>query len=140
MRHAWAGAVDATVDWHGLRLWAEATVGSSWLVADPNRDSAIFVEARTVLAYRLGGAHEGARYLEPYTQLGLLEPDTRIADDLVIEATGGINAGRWQRWRVQLELELWRIDANAPVGITQALTRATDHTAVLLQVAAAFGK
>ncbi len=140
VRHAWASALDVTLEHGGLRLWGEAMLGSSWLVADPTREQALFVEARAVVAWRAGGAVEGAPYLEPYVLVGGVDPDTRLTDDLVLEATSGLNAGRWQRWRLQLEFQLWRIGANAPRGIVDAAAPPRDHTALLLQLAAAFGK
>ena len=69
-----------------------------------------------------------------------LEQAALMTDDLVLEATSGLNAGRWQRWRLQLEFQLWRIGANAPRGIVDAAAPPRDHTALLLQLAAAFGK
>jgi hypothetical protein len=138
IRTAWAASVDATLAFEGLRLWLEATLGSSWLVAEPTREHALFVEARGVAAWRFGGAKSGAVYVEPYLMGGLVDPDREIADDLVFETAGGINLGMWKRWRFQVELEVWRLGQNVPFGFMVAGAVPVDRTAVVVQLGAAF--
>ena len=138
IRTAWAASADATVDLDGVRLWLEATVGSSWLVAEPTRERALFVEARGLIATRLGGAKAGAVYVEPYVMGGIVDPDRELADDLVFETTAGINLGMWKRWRLQVELEIWRFARNVPIGFVVPAAVTVDRTAVVTQLGAAF--
>lgn len=138
IRTAWAASADATVEVDGLRLWLEATLGSSWLVAEPTRQSALFLEARGVAAWRFGGAKAGAVYVEPYVLCGLVDPDHELADDLVFETTAGVNLGMWKRWRVQVELEVWRFGKNVPTGFVVSGVVPVDRTAAVVQLGAAF--
>jgi len=138
IRHAWAAAADGTFEWRALRAWIEATAGSSWIVATTTHDTALFLEGRGVAGWRIGGAHKGAGYLEPFVLAGMLDPDLEVARDRIIEVTAGINAGRWKRWRVQAEVEVWRVGANAPIGIAEPALAPRDRTAVVVQLAAAF--
>lgn len=137
-RTAWAASGDATFEVAGLRLWVEAMLGSSWLVAKASRDDARFVEARGVAAWRLGGAKGGAPYVEPYALLGLVDPDASLADDVVLETTTGVNLGVWKRWRFQLELELWRFGANVPMGFVAPAVIPAARTAIVGQLGASF--
>jgi hypothetical protein len=138
IRTAWAASADATLAGAGARLWLEVLVGSSWLVAEPTRQDAFVLEARAVAAWRCGGAKAGAVYLEPYVMAGMIDPDRELADDLVLEGTGGINVGMWKRWRLQVELEVWRFGKNVPFGFVIPAVAPVDRTAVVTQLGAAF--
>ena len=130
----WVAGADLSVetDWR-LRSWIEGGAGSSWADDDPlDGDHAVFGYGRAVAAWRLGGAEDGAPYVEAFGAAGSLDPDVDVRDDLVWETAAGINAGRWKRWRGQLQFQKGGHAAHAPVSLLEQ--RPDDWRAVLLQV------
>jgi hypothetical protein len=101
----------------GLRLWAEALFGGSWLehTRKPTDEvDALFASGRVTAAARFGGTSKGARYLEPYGSVSLFDPDTVVAFDMASEQTVGINVGLWNIARVGLEATLTHVERNFP--------------------------
>ena len=121
-----------------LRVWVEAMLGTSWLVAgsDPSRSRATFAEGRGIIAYRFGGASHGKRYAEVYGLFGGVDPDTTIRHDLVAEMTGGVSYGAFNAWRVQAELERWQVGSKAPIGIVELGLGPATSTTFFLQLGA----
>jgi hypothetical protein len=143
--HRWSGELDVTVDVAAgpgrVRLWAEGMAGSSWLIAEPapGNTRTTFVGGRALAAWRHGGAEAGDCFVEPYAMFGMIDADSNATDDVVMEATGGIGYGAWDVWRLQLELEVWRVGENAPAGIAlgSGLVSA-NSTSLVLQAGAHF--
>ena len=83
-RPFWALELDATADIElertGLRLWADAFIGSSWfdarnLAFDVTAEGSAgetnrFASGRALVAFRWGGLQPGARYLEAFADGG----------------------------------------------------------------------
>ena len=130
----WAAGADLTIDTDsGFRSWLEAGTGSSWADENPGDDDhAIFGYGRTVVAWRLGGASTGAPYVEAFGAAGALDPGVEVRDDMVWETAVGLNAGRWKRWRGQLQLANSRASRNTPVNLMGS--EPTESRAVLLQL------
>ncbi|MCX5745306.1 MAG: porin [Proteobacteria bacterium] len=142
IERGYAGELDVTLNTAAgpgqLRVWAEGMLGTSWLVAgnNPGHTHATFGEGRGIAAWRLGGAGHGKRYVELYGLFGMVDPDTAIQHDLVVEATGGLTYGAWNSWRLQLELERWQTGSNAPIGIVELGLAPTTSTTLLVQLGA----
>jgi hypothetical protein len=120
-RHYWTFGADATLDAafgsNGLRVWAEGMAGASWFehaLKPIDTLDATFTMGRLVTAFRIGGAEREAFYVEPYQMFAVLDPDTDVTTDLVIDEALGVNVGLWKRARVGLELEIWKAEANFP--------------------------
>lgn len=130
----WAAGADLSVDTEsGFRSWVEGGTGSSWADVNPADDEhAVFAYARTVAAWRLGGAGKGDPYLEVFGASGALDPGLEIRHDLVWENAAGLNAGRWKRWRGQLQFESSRTSRNTPVSLLAETPK--ESRAVLLQI------
>ncbi|HEY0711487.1 MAG TPA: porin [Polyangia bacterium] len=151
-RAFWAGGLDVTSDERigdiGLRTWVEGRLGESWfrqgplLTAQEQADAPAktFFEARLMTAARKGGALEGELYGEIFFSGGLLDPDTNIVQDHLLELSGGINVGQWLNTRLTLEVVHTRAGVNFPTAIFQELLLPTlaRQTAALLQAGAAF--
>jgi hypothetical protein len=131
--------LDTRVLGRGLRVWVEGMAGASWFEHSrkPSDDrDAVFSAGRLVVAPRLGGHAKRDLYLEPYGMLGLFDPDTEVAEDLVFEEALGVNAGFWRLARLGLELELASFQRNFPVSY--GLAKNPDRLALLLQASAEF--
>ncbi len=141
IQRAYAGEVDGTLELPvgpgALRLWVEGMIGTSWIV-DPlaSYEKTRFLEGRAIAAYRVGGDEKWDRYFEVYGLGGRVDPDRHVADDHVTEVTGGVTYGAAQRWRVQLECEVWRFGTQVPLGIADFLIASRDSTTVLVQLGA----
>jgi hypothetical protein len=140
--HEWAagldGALAVSLGNTELRAWAELALGSSFLVHSvvKDRDRAHFLSTRGIVAWRTGGQAQGKAYVEPFALVGFLDPDTQVVSDTLTEVSVGVNAGRWQRWRAQLELEVQRMsETDVPQGLVKT---PADGMAVRLALAAAF--
>jgi len=143
IRRAYAGEVDVTIDRAAgpgrVRAWVEGMIGTSWIVGmEPGHELTRFLEARGILAYRLGGERKRARYVEPYALAAVLDPDRIFDRDLVREVAAGLTYGASDVWRIQLEAEAWRFGDNAPLGIAEFAVASVDSTTVLVQLGARF--
>ena len=130
----WATGADLMIetDWR-LRAWIEAGAGSSWADESPaDGEHAIFGYGRSVAAWRLGGESRGDPYVEAFGATGALDPDVGVVEDLVIENAVGLNAGRWKRWRAQVQLESSRASRNTPASLLGET--AGESRAVLVQI------
>lgn len=130
----WAAGADLAVDTEaGFRTWVEGGTGSSWADVNPaDDDHAIFAYARTVAAWRLGGHAKGDPYVEAFGASGAIDPGLEIRHDLVWENAIGLNAGRWKRWRGQLQFESSRTSRNTPVSLLAETPK--ESRAVLMQI------
>ena len=130
----WAAGADLVIETESrFRSWVEGGAGSSWADEDPaDGEHALFGYGRAVAAWRLGGASKGDAYLEPFVAGGGLDPSIDVKDDLVWESAAGVNAGRWKRWRAQLQYETSRASRNTPESLLGEIPR--ESRAVLLQV------
>lgn len=133
----WTTGADLTLATDGRgRAWVEGGAGSSWADENPADDEhAIFGYGRTIAAWRIGGASRGAPYLEAFGSTGALDPDLQVKNDLVIENAIGFNAGRWKRWRGQVQLESSRASRNTPASLLGDTPK--ESRAVLLQIGVA---
>jgi hypothetical protein len=141
--HFWLAGADLVIErplaGGGLRVWLNGTAGASWFEHPSKPDDgedATFVSARSILAWRAGGAEPEARYVEPYATLGFLDPDTAVTADLAFEAAVGVNVGLWQRCRASLQGEITRTGRNFPPGYFLGLD--PDHFALLAQLGVTF--
>jgi hypothetical protein len=127
----------------GRRLWMDGFVGSSWQDDDAFDGSpTTFLAARLLAAWRYGGHHAGAVYLEPYATVSVVDPDTSIDHDVMKEIAGGAAFGLWDRARLTIELQRRKVEANVPLSL--GLFAWSDDrppfakTRLVLQVGAAF--
>lgn len=125
----------------GWRLWGEGYLGSSWQDDAPQDGvSTTFLAGQAVAAWRHGGRRARAFYVEPYTLLSVFDPDTRIRQDLMWEAAGGVNVGRWEQLRFTVEVQHRTVSANAPSSLGLVLAGAAPYseTRLVLQLGGAF--
>lgn len=126
----------------GVRVWADALVGTSWYEyagKEADDKDAIFVSGRVIAAYRFGGVEDEALYIEPFGVLGAFEPDTEVSSDLAIEAVLGVNVGFWRRARLTLQGEFNQGDANFPNQTNGYLFGLSpDRVGLVLQAGMAF--
>jgi hypothetical protein len=127
-RPFWALELDALADFElertGLRLWADAFVGTSWfdtrnLAIDLTAEGSAgetnrFASCRALAAFRWGGLEVGQRYLEAFVTAGVLEPDFSVTSDLFFEAMAGVNLGHWRETRLTAQVEHGRAGRNFP--------------------------
>jgi hypothetical protein len=120
-RHYWTFGGDAVFDAEfgkrGVRVWAEVLSGASWFehrLKPIDARDATFFSVRLIGAFRFGGTRREECYLEPYGMLAMLDPDTDVHGDLVVEEAIGVNVGLWKRVRIGLELELQKAQPNFP--------------------------
>jgi hypothetical protein len=120
-KHYWTFGADAVLDTelgsHGLRAWIELMDGASWFehhLKPADSFDAIFVCVRAIAAFRFGGTHREAFYVEPYGMVATLDPDIDVASDIVVEEAFGVNAGLWKRARVGVEVEFQKAQPNFP--------------------------
>ena len=144
-QHFWTLGADAA--WRqrqkqgGWRLWGEGFVGSSWQDSHPfDGVSATFVAGQAIAAWRYGGRDRHAFYVEPYAQLSVLDPDTNVRNDLLWEAGGGVNVGRWDQVRVTVEVRRRDVGANAPPSLGLVFIDAPpfSRTQLVLQLGGVF--
>jgi hypothetical protein len=144
-QHFWTLGLDAT--WRqrrsegGWRLWGEGFYGSSWQDSDPfDGVDAIFVAGRAIAAWRHGGRRRRAFYIEPYTLLSVLDPDTSVRDDLLWEIAGGVNVGRWDQGRLTVAVQRREAQANAPPSLGLVFFDAPPYsrTRLVLQIGGVF--
>jgi hypothetical protein len=138
----WAAALGASWDTtfagsHGARVWIEGLAGSSWMTVR-DEEEVIFLSGRLIAAWRQGGIEAGDPYVEPFSMVSLLDPDSQVRADAAWEVVFGVNAGRWQRWRGQLQLGVRRVGDNAPLGLGRDGTALSDATTVVLQAGTSF--
>jgi hypothetical protein len=138
----WTTGVDVTLDLDdrcGPRAWIELALGSSALDATPMSTARVhFVATRSIASYRLGDREKKhAWFLEPFASIALIDPDLDVASDVVYESALGVNAGKWRRWRVQLQAELRRAGEARPTGLAGDADL-SDREAFTVQLGAAF--
>jgi len=140
----WAASVDAQLDhtWcgQGVRAWLEGFAGTNSSALDTTPTTPgdpLFVAARALAAWRRGGVSKGEWYIEPFALASFLDPNLDNAQDIVFEASGGVGGGQWKRWKLQLELEVWRKSDVTPV-LQAGGADLADHEAVLVQLGAGF--
>jgi len=142
VQHGYANEVDATIETTlgpgHLRMWLEGMIGTSWLVGGnaPGHTRTRFLETRGIVGYRFGNEARWSRYVELYGLAGAIDPDRKFKSDTVLEVTGGISYGASDVWRIQAEVEVWRIGAAAPLGIAEFAVAPVDSTSFLLQFGA----
>ncbi|WP_224361207.1 porin [Hyalangium versicolor] len=117
-----------------LRTWAELITGKAALIGGTGNA----LMGRAVTAWRIGGAKAGKGYLEPVLMVSAIDPDRDRAEDLLWEGSLGLNAGMWERWRVQAQFEVRKVGA----GVSPALLSLDDglasRRALLVQLEVGF--
>jgi hypothetical protein len=133
--------LDRSFDGMGLRAWVDATLGPSWY-EHPEKatddEDATFIAGRACAGFRFGGMQPDEPYVEPFGLLAVLEPDTDVVSDFMLEAALGVNVGLWDRARIGLQGEIVNTQRNFPNGNTGYFAAAGDRMAALLQGAVAF--
>jgi hypothetical protein len=125
-----------------LSIFLEGYTGENW--QDDNAfdgRSAYFVAARTLVARSFHVSGKARLQLEPYLRLSALDPDTSVADDLLGEATGGINIGALDHLRLNVEVQERRTSRNVPPALgLEPLGAAAprERTLFLVQLGAGF--
>lgn len=121
--HYPAGGVDALFAHDtargGVRLWVDGVLGASWyehLMKAPDDRDAVFATVRLLGAWRAGGTHRGAFYIELYARFGFLDPDLDVEADAAWEEAAGVHVGAWDRVRVGLELSSSEALRNFPTA------------------------
>lgn len=135
---SWIAGVDArhtlSLSTGALRTWAEAMTGRSALIGGTGN----ILLGRAVSAWRLGGTAGGLPYVEPFLMLSAMDPDLDSPDDLLWEGALGLNAGQWQRWRIQAQFEVRKAGAGVP-PVLQALEESlASRRALLVQLEVGF--
>jgi hypothetical protein len=118
-----------------LRTWAEALVGRATFLTGTEGS---LLTARAVTALRLGGDGKGKAYLEPFLLLSAMDPDLDRSADLLWEGAAGLNAGQWQRWRVQAQFELRKAGAEVPPSLVALEEDLASRRALLMQLEVSF--
>lgn len=136
---SWLAAIDAhhelPLGSGGLRTWAEVLGGRATFLIDTEGP---LLMARALTAWRLGGLKKGAAYFEPFLMLTALDPDLDRSADLLWEGTVGLNAGQWERWRVQAQFELRRAGAEAPPSLLALEDNLVSRRALVVQLEVVF--
>jgi len=135
---SWLAGLDVrhtlNLDAGALRTWAEALTGRSALIGGTGN---LFL-GRAVTAWRLGGASPGTPYVEPFLMLSAMDPDLDSPDDLLWEGAVGLNAGQWQRWRVQAQFEVRKAGAGVPPVLEALEESLASRRALLVQLEVGF--
>ena len=137
--HVWAYGGDDHVNTDTGKDWLEGMYGSSWYEHAskvPDGKDALFMAARTTVAYRFGGTTDEAVYIEPYALASVLDPDTQVTTDQLWEGVVGVNVGYWRRARLSLQGEINKGQRNFPAGYFMGPP--LNRTAVILQAGVAF--
>jgi hypothetical protein len=123
----------------GLRFWLEGMYGTSWYEHEskvPDGKDAMYVAARSMIAYRFGGTTDQAFYVEPYALGAVLDPDAQVTADRLWEGVVGVNVGYWRRARLSLQGEINKGQRNFPTGYF--VGPPPNRQAVILQAGVAF--
>lgn len=133
----WTGGVDLEAERGGLRVWADAIGGTSQFgVTD---DPTPFVVAQAVAGWRHGGRKPGKRYVEPFVAGAYVNPDAHRKSNEVVQVAGGVAAGRWKRYRGQLQLAQRSNTGDQPTADLGGIDATFyDRLTVTAQLSAAF--
>lgn len=136
----WAGGVDLEAEAGGLRLWGDVIAGTSHLGTTLAKDTSTpFVAAQLIAGWRAGGKSRGKKYVEPFVAGAMVNPVAVRKHDLVTEVKVGVAAGRWKRWRGQLQLALLNTEYAVPTGLGGVgVPDIADKTTVSVQLGAGF--
>jgi hypothetical protein len=141
----WAGSFDASIDHTsaagGVRAWVEAFVGENSIALDTTPatpTNPIFMAARGLAAWRVGGVEKGGWFFEPFAMGSLLDPNLDNAADGVWETAVGVGVGQWRRWKLQGQFEVWQKSSLTPPTLQAGGADLANHKAVLVQLAAGF--
>jgi hypothetical protein len=133
--------LNTTFDGMGLRAWVDTMLGTSWYVHQDKAaedEDVTFVAARACVGFRFGGMIPDEFYVEPYGLVAVLEPDTDVVSDFMVESALGVNVGFWDRARIGLQGELISLQRNFPTTPTGYFGAVSDRMSVLLQGAVQF--
>jgi hypothetical protein len=118
----------------GLRTWAEVLTGRVALIGGTGN----VLMGRALTAYHLGGARAGKAYVEPFVMLSAVDPDRDGPDDLLWEGAVGLNAGQWQRWRLQTQFEVRKVSPGTPPSLASLDDSLASRRALLVQLEVGF--
>ena len=107
----------------------------TWKKSASGLQNAVTVGHFTVDGSRISQVKLGARDAPPYG-MNL----TRVRDDLLWEAVGGVNVGRWDQLRFTAEVQRRSVAPNAPpsLGLVFTDTPPFSRTVLVLQVGGTF--
>lgn len=135
----WAAGIDVEAEAGGLRVWADAIAGSSHLgTVKASDDDTPFVAAQVIAGYRLGGDKRGKRFVEPYLAAAYINPIASFKGDLVTQVVGGVGAGRWKRWRGQLQAAYQSAQSQRPTSLGGVDVDFNDRLTLMAQLGAGF--
>ena len=117
-----------------LRTWAEAITGRAALLGGTGN----LLSGRVVTAWRLGGADRGKAYVEPFLMLSAMDPDLDRPEDLLWEGAAGLNAGQWERWRLQAQFEVRKTSPGTPPVLEALEESLASRRALLVQLEVGF--
>ncbi|EAU68006.1 hypothetical protein, partial [Stigmatella aurantiaca] len=93
---------------------------------------------RILAAWRLGGVLRGDAYAEPFVMASALEPDLELDNDLMWEGVGGLNAGQWRLWRLQVQFEVRKKSDGTPAELSALKKNLASRRALLVQLEVSF--
>lgn len=118
VKRRWAAGVNLELNFDkvcGPRAWVEFASGSSALDASPASNAVPhFISARSIAAWRFGARDGHAWFIEPFVAGTLLDANVADSGDMLLEGALGVNVGRWQRWRLQVQGETRSIASGRP--------------------------
>jgi hypothetical protein len=117
-----------------LRTWAEVLTGRAALIGGTGN----LLMGRAMTGWRLGGADRGKAYVEPFLMLSAMDPDLDRPEDFLWEGAAGLNAGQWNRWRVQAQFEVRKVGSGTPPVLEALEESLVSRRAVLVQLEVGF--
>jgi hypothetical protein len=137
-QRSWLASLDARhtllLGNSALRTWAEVLTGRAALIGGTGN----LLMGRVVTGWRLGGADRGKAYVEPFLMLSAVDPDLDRPEDLLWEGAAGLNAGQWNRWRVQAQFEVRKVGSGTPPVLEALEESLVSRRAVLVQLEVGF--
>jgi hypothetical protein len=119
--YLWTGGAD--LEWRargrrGPRVWLEAYTGSSWQDARPfDGQHATFAAGRALVGLRLLASKKNDVVFEPYGGGAVFDPDTRVGNDLLWEATAGLHVAALRHLRLGVEAQRRDVSPDAPLAL-----------------------
>jgi hypothetical protein len=139
----WSSGVDLAAEWRfsaaRVQLWVDLLAASSSKDPSPiDTPRPILLAGRVILGVPFfpGAGHD--LFIEPYAMADLVDPSRDDQDDRVSELVLGVGTGKWQTWRLQVQVELQSAGIRTPLALDGNPDRPVDTRRVTVQLGAAF--